>query len=308
VAYDEEDGTATVVDNTFVVPAASGCGNLFGLIDIDDAVNDALDLPSAPGDAFVTLAQVFDPILVAGEGTDPTDPTDPTPGDPVGNPGPLTVTVTSGGLQVGEGEDALAFPFPECVGGVPEEGFDSCVTLSGDVDEDGNLTVPADGVSFPTLIVPLDVSDLLPGLVLDLEVLITAPNGATGQIDPATGELDWDLTLDISIQDADGLLAEDCGLRGIALSLTTDASGALTGVAYDDEDGTATVVDNTFVVPAASGCGNLFGLIDIDDAVNDALDLPSAPGDAFVTLAQVFDPILVAGEGTDPTDPTTDAG
>jgi large repetitive protein len=222
----------------------------------------------------------------------------------VGNPGPLTVTVTSGGLQVGEGEDALAFPFPECVGGVPEEGFDSCVTLSGDVDEDGNLTVPADGVSFPTLIVPLDVSDLLPGLVLDLEVLITAPNGATGQIDPATGELDWDLTLDISIQDADGLLAEDCGLRGIALSLTTDASGALTGVAYDDEDGTATVVDNTFVVPAASGCGNLFGLIDIDDAVNDALDLPSAPGDAFVTLAQVFDPILVAGEGTDPTDPT----
>jgi hypothetical protein len=304
VSYDQTDGTATVVDNQFIVPAATGCGNLFGLVDIDAAVNDALGLPSEPGVASVRMVQEFDPILVEGEGS--TDPTEP--GDPVGNPGPVTVTVVEGGIAVGEGEDALEFDFPECIDGQPAEGFDSCVVFNADVDDQGNLTATPEGMNFPTLLVPLDVSDLLPGLVLDLEVNITAPDGATGQIDPASGDLTWQTSLDIEISEEDGLLQAGCGLRGIAMELTTDESGALTGVDYDQTDGTATVVDNQFIVPAASGCGNLFGLVDIDEAVNDALGLPSEPGVASVYMVQEFDPILVEGEGTDPTEPGDPVG
>jgi hypothetical protein len=144
------------------------------------------------------------------------------------------------------------------------------------VDSQGNVLIPLSGVSFPDATIPSPIGDVI--------VRVEALTDATGILYPITG----DATLAISVRARliNQLLPPDCAITPISPLLTTGMSGALTGVPYDQTNGTATYVSNDFSVPRSSGCGAFGGALD------DYLGLPSGAGNNEMQFVSFFDPII----------------
>lgn len=164
------------------------------------------------------------------------------------------------------------------------------------------LTGPAQSVPGGVLGVT-GLENLLPG-VTDIGAVVTL----VGQPGFSLGR-DIDITLPVQVQLKNALLGPNCAIGSpadpIVLHLTTGTTTPPAGV--EPMTGTPgapkqpplgtsvlefvgqTVVDNTFAVPAATGCG-ILGLL--DPIVNARSGLPAAPGVSAATL--VTNSFLVA--------------
>jgi hypothetical protein len=186
---------------------------------------------------------------------------------------PFTAFVETGSLEIGDSE----FEFPACPDGEPAEEGDECIVFEGGLDlEEGTHTIPAEGVSFPELILDTGVADVA--------INFAAPGGASGVFDGATGEITFDTELQVLL-DVGANGTDNCRLD-VDLEGTTGTSGAATGSAFDATDGRATIVEGEFAVPASTpitgGDAATCGLVD------GFLELPSPSGDNLLTFNMLF--------------------
>jgi|GEM_PF-872265 len=205
---------------------------------------------------------------------------------PVGNPGAVNFKIVDGSVILG----AQTFPlkpaeFPECSDGKNnDDGQDVAVdfpadpqcssatdssevqagiqikqdtTISGTVNAAGALSIPQSGIFFPV------VYTYAVGAVITFQ--IQPISAGTGSINPLTGVVTLNISVKISIQGApQGQdLTSACGITPINFTFKTGTTNPpapnepITGVPYNDETGQATVVDNTFSAPGATGCATL---------------------------------------------------
>ena len=183
--------------------------------------------------------------------------------DTVDNPGSFQLTVNSGYIKIGSQR------FDIDPGSAP--------VFQGMVDGDGFVVIPASGIAFPDTTVDVPVLGTV-------TVRIEFPEDAAGTLNPLTGLAD--LTITIRVRLLNRLLPAGCGIGPISPVLTTDVSGDLTGVPYDQNAGTALYVSNDFSVPRSSGCGAFAGAID------GFAGLPSPAPNNEIQLAAQFDPIF----------------
>ena len=119
------------------------------------------------------------------------------------------------------------------------------ITLSGNVDQDGNINVPQGSVSFPPFYVFSDAGGAI-------DVLPTPLSDATGTLDPATGEAS--LSLDWQLRVAQNFFRIDC-VASISMDLSSDPGNAansgsipVTPSPYNTTTGDVTVTGNTFAI------------------------------------------------------------
>ena len=183
--------------------------------------------------------------------------------DTVDNPGDFTLVATSGYIQVG----AQQFNINP----------DNPPTINGSIQTDGTVTIPTAGIMFP------DVAIMVP-IIGSITVRIEPQSDAVGVLNPITGQANFTISLRIRL--IHSLLGSNCGIGPVTATITTDQSGALVGVPYDQTVGTAVYVNNEFGVPRSSGCGLFGGTID------SFAGLPSNPGNNAIVLSVQYDPIL----------------
>lgn len=229
----------------------------------------------------------------------------------VGNPGTINFTIIDGNVKVGAQNVALTpSEFPQCSDGINNDGDPvdpaaaqdllidfpadpQCTSaadnsevasgfqakqdnaFNGTVAANGAISIPQSGVLFPPIYVFAE------GGVITL--LIQPTGSATGNINPLTGVATLAVPLRLKIEgSAQGIdLGGSCIVGPFTLNLrtglTTPPTGfePIVGVPYNPTTGEATLVDNNFAVPAATGCGPLGAA---SGPLSAAFGLPSAAG------------------------------
>lgn len=183
--------------------------------------------------------------------------------DTIDNPGDFVITATGGYIRVGTQQFTLDPANPP--------------SISGSVDDGGNVVIPITGILFPETVVNVP-------LIGDVIVRIAPQGDAMGTLNPITGQANF--TVSLKIQLVNRLLGANCGIGPVTANVTTGVSGSLMGMPYNMDDGTATYVNNEFSVPRSSGCGLLGGAIDT------FAHLPSNPPNNEIVLSVVFDPVF----------------
>lgn len=201
--------------------------------------------------------------------------------------GSFTAYVEDGQMEIGE-EDYV-IDFPACTDGTPDdpEGHagEECTSFLGDLDSvaDGTADFGVDSqwANFP----PLQVYSEVEGDELD--VLIDAPDGFSGEIDTATNSLTLSgpVTVDVGPE-----TFEDCTLD---TEITVEDEA---GLDVADDVGHATVVDDTFHIDGLEGCD------DLADEMNDEVGFPAGDGDNVVTLD-----LRIEFDAADEPEPTVDS-
>jgi hypothetical protein len=183
----------------------------------------------------------------------------------VDNPGPVTFGLLPGSyLEVGTQHFDLS----------------TAGSLSGSLDADGLLSIPVDGFDIPEFSPPSPFGSIFAKIV--------ALQDADGILLPGSGEAALNASLRINLRGF--LIPTGCHIAPINLQLTTGPSGALTGTGYSQDDGTLTLVDGLFSIPAATTqyCGIATSII------NAQFGLPSPSGRNRIVVAGQSDPIFVA--------------
>ena len=233
--------------------------------------------------------------IVIGPNTfDLTPPTFPECSDTFDNDGDGKADLADNGCSAGpDGEPATSDASEFVVGYQPVEP----TRLDGTVDADGNVTIPVEGISFPTLYIQLSTtagSALVVG-----KILPTQP--ATGVIDPITRQANLRVRLRVALSGypfgtnvgfgcSVGTTANPIDLNMLTTGISTAPDGTvITGREYSRSFGTITVVNNNFQVPGASGCTqNLF--VNVNSLINGQLGLPSPAGKNTAVLTGAVSP------------------
>lgn len=213
-------------------------------------------------------------------------------GSVISNPGAVVLRITGGSISFG----GIDVPLPECD---PDGG--RCLAMTADLAEDGRLRVQPGSLQLPALEAALD--DLGLDLPVGLRVEAYTDGGIGGVLLPDAGLTRLDLGIGVrvvpdlsALQGAQFLsflspAALSCGVGPVRLSLTSAASGGLTGTPYDPATGTMSLVDGSYVVPPVtcsplllsvlqpllSGGGGSFGGFDLQSLLGD-IDLGSLLG------------------------------
>ncbi|MFZ4432890.1 MAG: PKD domain-containing protein [Microthrixaceae bacterium] len=247
---------------------------------------------------------------------------------PVGNPGTVNFTIIGGSVRLGA-QDVPLEPkeFPECSDGKNNDGdplnpsaaqdllvdfpadpqctsaLDNSEAASGfqvkqdtvftgTVGANGSITIPQSGVVFPPQYVFAE------GGVIT--ALVQPTGNATGNVNPITGATTLQVPLRLKIEgSAQGIdLGGSCIVGPFTLNLrtgtTTPPAGfdPIVGVPYNPETGEATLVDNNFSVPGATGCGPLGAA---SGPLSAAFGLPSPAGVNRATLVTRATPKVTKG-------------
>jgi PKD repeat protein len=265
--------------------------------------------------AFALLAGLLlATTLVAGRGAE---------AQKVFNPGPFNFRITGGLVDInGTSFNLTPSEFPQCSDGRDNDddgltdfpadpqctaanddselapGFQpkEDTTISGTITGTGAISIPQSGIYFPPAY--LDAS----GSILTARIQPTGP--ATGNLNPLTGAATLNVSLRVKLEGSpSGIsLGSSCFIGPLALNVTTGTTSPpppntpISGVPYDPANGTGTLVNNSFSVPGASGCGPL-GLA--NGPINDQLGLPSAAGRNTAILEGVLNPIIGKGVNAD---------
>jgi PKD repeat protein len=250
----------------------------------------------------------------------------------VANPGAFSLASTGGQARIGGLTlDLTPNPLPQCSDGVDNDsdgridlvdpqcvagpegqpasaddnelvgGFQpkQDVSISGNIDKNGVVNIPIEGVKFPPYFVPININGLW---IVRADVVATAP--ATGSIDPLTGLVNLTVKIQIKLSGNIGnQLAPTCAIgttnNPITLNLTSGrmepigTNGALTGSPYNTATGRALLVENAFGVPGASGC--TAGIFTVNDQINQQVGIPSGAGRNLMVLSGLTSPILDKG-------------
>jgi hypothetical protein len=168
---------------------------------------------------------------------------------------------------------------------------------NGTIDAAGNVVFPQAGVFFPTQYMFVNADDASGGIVDDFIVVlkITALSNWTGTINPMTGAMSIDMHVKVSA--TGGPLSSNCAVTPIDINgMTTGTSAgpgpkpALTGAPLNQTDGRLTMVNTSYSVPGASNCGTVAFVYNLNNAINDALGLPSGAGNNDATFTGIFTP------------------
>lgn len=247
---------------------------------------------------------------------------------PVGNPGNLNMKVVGGNIVLGSQQiDLNPKPTFECNDGVNNDGDASgggdnqdaaidfpadpqCtaandnsevqagfqakqdITINGTVTAAGAVNVPQSGVFFPP------IYQWAAGAVLTAQVSATA--AGTGTINPITGAATLTIPLKFGISGApQGQdLTSSCQVGPFTLSMRTGTTTPpppnepISGIPYNDETGQATVVDNSFSVPGATGCATLGAA---NGPLSAAFGVPAASGQNTAILVLEASPKITKG-------------
>lgn len=200
---------------------------------------------------------------------------------------------------------AVDFPAdPQCTSAADDSevqpGFQAKAPIqlnNGSIDAAGNVTFPAAGVFFPTQYLFVNADDASGGIVSDFIVVlqISATAAWTGTINPMTGAIN--LGMHVKVSATGGPLSSSCQVSPIDINgmTTGTATGPgpkpdLTGAPLDQGTARATMVNTSYAVPGASSCGTVALVYNLNNAINDALGLPSAAGNNDATFTGIFDP------------------
>lgn len=188
---------------------------------------------------------------VAGASTE-REPTAPV-SSVVANPGRVTLTISGGAISFG----GFDLPLPECG---PDGG--RCLSMVADLSSEGILRVPSGSLQLPAIEGALaNLGVELPGAV---RAEVYSTGGIGGVISPDGGLARIDLGIGVRVvpelaglPGAEALRwlggeALSCGIGPVRMSLTSGASGGLTGTPYNPETGEMTLVDGGYVVPAVT--------------------------------------------------------
>jgi len=191
----------------------------------------------------------------------------------VGNPGPVTWTLEQGSeLKIGS-QPAVS------LGVSPPSSF------SGAVDASGNVVLPASSMVLEAIPVS--------AVGMQFDVRLEPLADAAGTVDPASGKVTVHGRFRVRI--SGGLVSSSCEVPEVEVHLTSEHP---LGTPYDAATGRATLVDDTFYVPAAERCGFF-----VTGTMNRQLGLPAAPGQSSLKLVVFATPLVVA-----PPSPAEDAG
>jgi uncharacterized repeat protein (TIGR01451 family) len=200
----------------------------------------------------------------------------------VGNPGPVSATVTDGSIKVG----SKTFDFN-----------DPITFTGGTVQGNGTVTFPPNDNYFPP--VSLDAGSPVGTVTVRIRVpQLPAANGGgpgigiKGTVNPLDGTMNLTLPVWIKI---DGL--GDCHIASatspvIVNPLTTGTSGALTGTPYNPSTGNTRLVNSGFSVPGSQDC-TYGGFINVDGEVNSTVGIPSSNTTADFNMQ--LSPVLTKG-------------
>ncbi|MGI9578827.1 MAG: hypothetical protein ACR2OH_11540, partial [Microthrixaceae bacterium] len=279
----------------------------------------AMGMRGRIGVALVAVA-LLGGLLASDAGADPV----------VENPGPVQIkpdssSMTLRGLFVNlapsalaecenyiddDGDTAFDTADPQCVAGddAPASLDNSEVApgyqpkepleLNGEVDADGNLTIPTEGVKFPTAYIGVNLN----GVYGVVTVKIVPTDDAVGHVDPVARTASLRVQLKIQLSGTIGLitLAPNCGIGTDEAPLDILFSGI-----YSDSFGIANLANNTFDVPGARNCGYVFNN-PVSQYINQAVGIPSPAGNNSAQLNGRLDPKPVKpGTATTTTVPTT---
>lgn len=257
----------------------------------------------------------------------------------VDNPGQFELIASSGQLIIGkalsvslapgvlpecsdgvdnDGDNKVDLNDPQCVAGENGEpasadnseiapGFQPYVPVSivGNVDADGNMTIPPSGVQFPPSYVKLVHPISGQAAIVTIDIIPT--KAATGTIDPGTGVMTLSVSLRAKISGNlwGNHLDNSCSIgkdnNPISVNFTTERldpigdNPAIAGSKYNPNTGRAMIVSNDFAVPGSSGCTVNGGGLDLSGTINDAVKLGSKAGKNMASLAGRIDPILTPG-------------
>jgi LPXTG-motif cell wall-anchored protein len=174
--------------------------------------------------------------------------------------------------------------FTLTVTGAPQDVGPFSGTLTGTVDDSGNLTIPKSGIDFPAF----DAVIVVPATVHPV-----ATADWTGTVDPSSGVVTITGTME-TLATVSALSLTDCPVGPFTIHTSTVNSG---GAKY--ASGKATVSDPSYPVSAipagTSGCNGA------EETVNTALGLPGTGG---IRMGLSFDPVLT-GSGVVPTSTST---
>jgi hypothetical protein len=193
----------------------------------------------------------------------------------VAEPGPVTITVESGGFGVG----GLELDLPTCLGGF-------CPSFDVDLQPDGRFEIPLDWLQLPPITLPIPIGE---GEPVEAEIGLRPDGNGRGVIDPTTGEMSLYVGVVLSVRARFALpgfpiaVPIDCDFEPLALDLTTGTRGALTGEPYDPTTGAATLVDGLLGVGGIAPT-NIFCIL-AAGFVNPQLGLPLPPGTATASLS-----------------------
>lgn len=171
----------------------------------------------------------------------------------VANPGQVTLTISGGAISFG----SFDLPLPECG---PDGG--ACLSMVADLSSEGILRVPSGSLQLPAIEAALaDLGVELPG---GIRAEVYSTGGIGGVISPGGGLARVDIGIGVRVvPDLAGLPGAEalrwlggealsCGIGPVRMSLTSGASGGLTGTPYNPETGEMTLVDGGYVVPAVT--------------------------------------------------------
>ena len=157
---------------------------------------------------------------------------------------PIVATMSSGEIRIpGLGEGGLPLPAGQ-------------LSLTGDVGEDGSISIPATGIKFPVIEQAIDAA----GISANAKIIITASAGGAGTLTPGGGDADFAFPAKIKLEAAlaGGLVllgpSSACYLQPINFSLHGH---------YDHDAGTINLSQEGITLPKTSpGCGGIGGTID----------------------------------------------
>ncbi|MFN8150909.1 MAG: PKD domain-containing protein [Solirubrobacterales bacterium] len=190
----------------------------------------------------------------------------------VGNPGAFGATVTSGTIQI----KTQTFNFTDA----------DPITFAGTIDAAGNVNIPVSGQHFPSF------------AVQGYPVSIIPTHPITGTVNPMTGAGSLRLRVYIKIDGVPTGGGCAIGSSGSPIDLNALITGTtappgpntpISGTPYNTSNGTATVVNNSYSVPASNSCGQGASTVD------GALGLPSAAGNNSAVFNLVTNPFLQKG-------------
>ena len=171
------------------------------------------------------------------------------------------------------GSSGQRFDLQPCPDGQPLNNTYQCLSVDATVDGDSWSAAPSD-VTFPNQTAEGPFGG-------QLTIVVTTPNGLSGTLDPETGRATVNGTLQIRVPG----LGAGCG-TSFVVNATTGTSGGLTGtpLSVNGTTARATIVDGSFSVPGASGCGTF-----LNDALNGQVGIPSPSGQNELSLDLYLD-------------------
>jgi uncharacterized repeat protein (TIGR01451 family) len=165
---------------------------------------------------------------------------------------PIVATMSSGEIRIpGLGAGGLPLPAGQ-------------LSLTGDVGEDGSISIPATGIKFPVIEQAIDAA----GISANAKIIITASAGGAGTLTPGGGDADFAFPAKIKLEAA---LAGGLVLLGPSSACYLQPINFNMHGHYDHDAGTITLSQEGITLPKTSpGCGGIGGTID------GALNLPRA--------------------------------